>query len=450
MNKTRLITLFLMSFFVSSIFYSADLVEQTEEEKIIEILNYGLENEIVDLISNMKSKSKTEYNKQLEVLFYSTRNNSIKEAILSFYIVQKNPAFVEWSISVLDDPYEYSKATVLSVFSYLIMLEVKEAAPQVRKILESENPDYRDKAILLLGKIGTSSDSDFLFEYLESEISGDEKERLVIRQNIMNSLGEMRAENSWNRLSEIAQDQDENIVIRSTAAVALSKMKKSDAIPILLKLLEEKDPLLRVAAVQGLSEFSSPEVTSAILESFKDSYYKVRLEAINSAEKLKLNEAAPFLLYRAKTDPVESIKFRSFEVLAILNDSDGTKWLVEQFNLEKNSDKVRIKAFSVLLEHNIEIIKTSFYVVIKSVLQDEKKKNLRYELGKLISNSKEDFSSSVAESFLLHSDTLTRSIGLDIYEKKKYPELLAIVEKIAADEKQGALQRRAKKIIDAN
>lgn len=445
MIKSRL-TFFILITLLCSFFLYA--IEQTEEEKNNDIITFGLENEIVDLISTLQSNSKTTHNKQLEELFFATRSNSIKESILSFYSTQKNPAFIDWSISVLDDPYEFSKTIVLSIFSYLTALEVKESAPQVRKILESENLDYRDKSIILLGKIGTTTDSDFLFDYLESEISGDEKERLVIRQNIMNALGEMRSANAWDRLYEIAQDQDENTVIRATAALALSKMKKTEAIELLLELLEEKDPLLRIAAIKSLAEFSGPNVNIAILQGFKDSYYKVRLESINSAEKMHLNEAAPYLLYRAKTDPVELIRFRSYEVLGILNDSEGEIWLLEQFNSEKNSDNSRIKAFSVLLEHNFEFVKSSFYDVINKILQDDKKKYLRYEIGKLISKSKADISSSIGESFLLHSDTLTRSIGLDIFDNKRDMTLLPIVEKIAADEKQGALHRRAKKLID--
>lgn len=445
MKKIQLLIFIIISFLSLLFVYSED---QTDEDKNSEIISFGLENEIVDLISDLKSNSNTDYNEQLEELFFATRSNSIKDSILSFYSAQKNIAFVDWAVSVLDDPYEYSKSIVLSVFSYLTILEVKEVAPQVRKILESENPDYRDKAIILLGKIGIPTDSDFLFEYFNSEISGDEKERLVIRQNIMKSLGEMRAENSWDQLYDIAQDQDENSVIRTTAAVALSKMKKIEAIDLLLQLLEEKDPLLRIAAIQGLSEFSGSEVTSAILQGFKDSYYKVRLEAINSAEKMHLLEAAPYLLYRAKTDPVEAIRFRSYEVLGLLNDSNGTKWLLEQFNSDTISDKSRVKAFSVLLEHNFDILTPSFYIVIKNILNDDKKKNLRYELGKLISKTDKIISSSVAEGFLLHTDTLTKSIGLDIYEKNRYTDLQPIIEKIAADEKQGALHRRAKKLID--
>jgi hypothetical protein len=82
------------------------------------------------------------------------------------------------------------------------------------------------------------------------------------------------------------------------------------------------------------------------------------------------------------------------------------------------------------------------------VLKDDKKTWLRYELGKLIAATESQSTFTIAQSYLSQKDATTKSLGLDMFAKNKYSGLKSAVEAIAADEKQGALQRRAKKILE--
>ena len=105
------------------------------------------------------------------------------------------------------------------------------------------------------------------------------------------------------------------------------------------------------------------------------------------------------------------------------------------------------KAATVLLENNRSFVQADFEKVILKTVSDDKRKGLRYALGKIVIDKSVPDTGSVASAFLSSKDTQTKAIGLSMYEKLRYPELTATVEAIAADTKQGELGNRAKKIL---
>ena len=420
----------------------------SESDRRNDVLRFGLEDEILVLIAQLQKEKERGYDGQLTELFSKTKSSAVREGILAFYSESKNDSLKPYALEVLAEPFDYKTGTVLAVMQYVGALRCIEASPLIRNILSGEGTDLRDRSIVTLGKIGNPEDADFLVEYLEGDIAGDEKQRLIVRQNIMTALGEMKAVASWDRFVVIVRDDGENAMIRASAATAIGKMENPEAVPVLSELFEENDPVLRTAAINGLSNFDTPESVSVILESFKDSYYKVRIEAIAAAEKLKIDSAVSYLLYRARTDPVETVKFRAIEALASFDGAEGNAWLATLVNDEKASEKVRIKAASVLMANNFGFIFPDVEKIMLATLKDDKKKSFRYELGKIVATIADDRSASVATAYLGHKDALTKSIGLDMFEKNRYAEARGMVEGMAADEKLGALQRRAKKILD--
>jgi len=443
----KLHILLIMIFFVFSSVYS----EQTIDEQRSDVIKYGLEPEVIDLVTALGEEKDVSHDAELGDLFKTTKSTAIRESIINLFTAEKNIAIKDYALTILKDPYETQSSTVQSVFSYVIALKIVETLPAIRAILKNEDLAYRDKAIAALGELGQPEDAMYLLDYLNSEISGDEKQRLIIRQNIMTALGKLKAMDTWDKLVEIVKDKEENSNIRATAAVAIGNMGKVEAIPVLSTLFEDSDPVLRAASITALTNFDTPASNEILIEGFKDTYYKVRLQSIIAMEKKKNSDAIPYLLYRAKNDPVDSVKLQSFEALGAYNTDETKTWLRNVFLDDKSSDTFRLKAASTLLQNNPDFIFPDIEKVSLQVVSDEKKKNFRYEIGKLIVAANADQkSSTIASAFMGSKDVITKSIGLDMYAKNKYPELKTVVEGIAADEKQGALQRRAKKILSEN
>ncbi len=434
---------------VAFLFAAPAFSEESVESKRRDVLKYGLEGDIVALIGELQGEKDTGYSAELLDVFGKTKSVAIKKGVLALFAEQKNGQLKDFSLDLLADPFDYPKDLARQTLSYVSELNLREAAPLVRKIIEDESADYRDAAIQTLGKIGTPDDAVFLVGYLDSEIPGDEKQRLIVRQNVMAALGDMKASEIRDRLIEIMKDPDENAVIRGSAATALGKIGDPQDARAVSDLLPETDPVIRTAAITALGGLTAPEATAAILEGFKDAYYKVRIEAIGAAERRQLSEAVPFVLYRAKTDPVPAVRVRAFEALAKFDDADSRSWLLSVIADDKRPDAERAKACDVLFNSSLAF---DFSVIEKAVLaavKDDKKIKLRYEFGKALSRAKDPRPETIANAFISSKDTLTKSIGLDFYEKNRYWSMSEAVKAIAADEKQGALQKRAKKILDS-
>ena len=423
--------------------------EDTVESKRRDVLKYGLEPDIVDLVQTLQTEKNTDYTADLTALFESTRSVAVKNSILALFAEENVDALKPKALSILDDPFDEPKDLVRQILAYVSKVDIKDAAPQVRKLVESENGDFRDSAIQTLGKIGSADDAQYMIGLMDSDIPGDEKQRLIVRQNIMAALGDMKAVEIRGKLVDIAKDKDENAVIRASAATALGKMENPEDAPTLIALFGEADPMLRTASIAALGSMKTPEAKATILEGFKDSYYKVRIEALGAAEKQQLTEAIPYVRYRAKTDPVPAVRIRAFETLGKFDDAESRAWLLTLVTADSCPDADRAKASDVLFSSDYPCDFTALEQAILATFKDDKKIKLRYEFGKVLSKKKDPRPEAIANAFIASKDTITRSIGLDFYEKNHYGSMTDAVKAIAADEKQGALGKRAKRLLES-
>lgn len=447
MNKKKCAFAVLLLCICSLRFFAQDNLK-TPEERRRDIIQFGLENEVIDLVEILRKEQISDFNDDLVVLFNRTRSPGVRESIIGLFTELSVSSLSDWALRVLEESFDYRRSTVSAVLSYAGAIRLKAAAPHVRALIDRDQSDYRGAAISTLGKIGDLDDGRFLLEYFSSDIPGDEKNRLVTRQAVMAALAELHLVELWDDISAIVSDTDENMMIRASAAESISKMGKNEAIPVLVSLYEDSDPHLRTAAVKGLGNFEGSEVDSVLIEGLRDSYFRVRLEAIGSAEKRRLSQATPLILYRAQNDPVEQVRLRSFDALAVMQDPEGCLWLKDTLSDAKRTDRLRFQAASALIRLYPDFAVAEIRALAEEALADDRKTWLRYELGKVLHRQGGQHYSAIAASYLAHKDVLTRSIGLDLFAKYRFPSLGAAVEAIAADEKQGALQRRAKQMLD--
>ena len=106
MKNLRIITAIL--FFIL-LFVSTSFTESPDKRK--EILLYGLESEIIDLIQDLKNAKDYSFNEPIKILFESTKSVGVRETILTFFAEQENPEFKNYCLEVIDNPYDYRNST---------------------------------------------------------------------------------------------------------------------------------------------------------------------------------------------------------------------------------------------------------------------------------------------------------------------------------------------------
>lgn len=413
-------------------------------------LKFGMEDDIIELLNDFVKNEDVRFVDEVYDLFYVTKTIAVREKILEYFTKLKDPCLENFALEILDDPYEQKKSTVDAVFKYIQAVKTKEALPVVLKLVESEDENYFTNALTTLGEIGGSKEAVFLSEYLEREDLS-----LAQRQQLVKVLGKIKAVETYDKLVEMAQDEDENTFIRMYSAEAIGSMEKKEAVKVLVKLYEDTDPKLRCSVVKGLSNFKeNDEAKKTVIEAIRDSHVTVRLEAIEACKKNGYKEAVPYLVYRLEKDKEDSVKKKCYPAIACLNTKEGNEYLVKLITDKKVADTPKSRVATALLEYNNagtdEII-----ALARETLKDDRRKPLRYALGKEFAKYKRNEFSSICKDYLDSKDTATQGTGLDIYSKGRYPDVLPVVRQIILDAAKNPLKKnanaeKAKKILGSS
>lgn len=427
---------------------SAEETQKNDEEVSsqyqdrLEKIQFGIDSEICDLIDVLVKDEDFVYSDELFSLFETTRSLALREKIIEYYTASKDPRLTEYVANFLQDPYDEAKSTATKVFSYVSELKIKEALEPTRSLLKNENEDYMQASIVLLGKIGEEEDAELLEEYLEKDIPAATKEAVVV------ALGELKAESSFETLLGIAKDSNESTGMRMNAVEALGKFENPLVTDELIKMYEDTDSNFRLSVVKGLATQTDEKSQKLIIEAIKDSYYRIRIAAIEAAQKQKLVSAVPSIIYRSKNDSEAVVKNKTYEALAEIGDSKGIEYLLDLLKNEKQSDDTRGRVASALLKHQFELSIGDVVKVVETTLDDDKHKNLRYSIGKEFAKYNNPELEYICGVFLEHKDVSTKGTGLDIYAKNAFTGLTGKIEEIANNKKEGANQKKARYILD--
>ncbi len=417
-----------------------DTDDNTEEDKE-DTLKYGIETDITALIDDLIKNEDPRFSDIIYDLFQTTRSSAVREKIIQYFIALKDPCIEDYCVTILNDPFDTKNSTVSLCFKYISTVKCKAAINAVINLLEGENTEYFSGAITTLGEIGGTKEAVYLSQYLD-------RDSLTVpqRQQLMRVLGKLKAVKTWKKLSTIVKNEDENTFVRMYAAEAIGEMKKKESIPILSDLFENSNPNIRQYAIKGLSYFSDQKAENVIIQGIKDKYYKVRIESIKAAAKQNIQEAVPYIIYRVNKDPENVVKKECYTALASLNTEKGNEYLVSLLTDKKVSDSKKSLAAKALMKDNTSG-EQEILTLAKECLKDDKRKDLRYALGKLFVEYGRPAYSEICKMYLSSKDVSTVGIGLDLYGKGKYDSCKDTVQSIASDDKAGVNKNKAERIL---
>lgn len=416
---------------------AARAAEKDESDKDFEnkanTIKYGVPSEISALIDELIKNDDPRFTEEIYDVFQISKNTIIKQKILNYFKQQEDPCLEDYAVEVLNDPYEEKNDLVKACFQYISTVKTKEAIPAVLSLIESENDSYFNDAIAAIGEIGGPEEAMFLVEYLERDDLSDAQ-----RQTLMRTCGKMHAVQTWEKVVEVAEDEDENLYVRMYAAESLGLMEKKESVPILTQLFTETDPNLRQYVIKGLSHFPGVvEAEETILQGIRDEHWRVRQEAIKTAKEIKLTDGIPYLIYRAKNDSEKVIKDEAYNSIAALNTKEGNDFLINQLHEKKLGDATKKKIVEVLLKEG-HAGEADILELAEECLKDDKRKDLRYAIGKELAKYEKSSYESICLKYLQSKDSTTQSLGLDMYKMNKFNSAEATMRAIYADKKANA------------
>ena len=410
------------------------------EKKCNDILKYGLEGQITELIDELTKNQDNRFVDGIYDLFQETKSVAVKEKILDYFTKLKDSCLASYAVEIINDPYDEKNSIVEKCFKYVSEADIKDANPGLVDLVDKEEDAYFTGALSALGETGGKEEALFLADYLDRDDLNVSQ-----RQALMRVLGRIKAVETWLKISEIAKDENENTFVRMYAAEAIGAMEKPESEDILVELFESNDPNLRTYVIKGISYFNDKKSSDLIIQALRDSQYKVRLEAVSAVGKNRIDKAVPFLIFRCKDkDEHKQVKEKCYSVIADLNTSDGNDYLISVLKDKKIGDATKAKVSAALLEYNHAGTKEVIELA-RSALKSDIQKNLRYALGKEFAKYDRSEFADICAEYIASDDVATQGTGLDIWAKGRYSSVKAAVEEIAKDAEEENLTEEKEK-----
>lgn len=410
------------------------------EKKCNDILKYGLEGQITELIDELTKNQDNRFVDGIYDLFQETKSVAVKEKILDYFTKLKDSCLASYAVEIINDPYDEKNSIVEKCFKYVSEADIKDANPGLVDLVDKEEDAYFTGALSALGETGGKEEALFLADYLDRDDLNVSQ-----RQALMRVLGRIKAVETWQKISEIAKDENENTFVRMYAAEAIGAMEKPESEDILVELFESNDPNLRTYVIKGISYFNDKKSSDLIIQALRDSQYKVRLEAVSAVGKNRIDKAVPFLIFRCKDkDEQKQVKEKCYSVIADLNTSDGNDYLISVLKDKKIGDATKAKVSAALLEYNHAGTKEVIELA-RSALKSDIQKNLRYALGKEFAKYDSSEFADICAEYIASDDVATQGTGLDIWAKGRYSSVKAAVEEIAKDAEEENLTEEKEK-----
>jgi HEAT repeat protein len=338
--------------FVSFLFIAVFAYSQQDvEASRLATIKYGTETEIATLVQALRTENADYLDDELITLIESTRNQRILNGVFGFFADREKPGLEQRALRAIEDRDNETSETVLAAIEYLGRVKASQAAPAIMEVLDTEERRFMNSSFRALGRASSSDKemsekaAEFLIEFYNDRDPGNDN-----RRDVIIALGETKSLSALPLLIDIATNTDERVPLRMAALESISKIGDPSGLEAILNSVGTNDPNVRSTAVAALGPFSGDAVDQAILDAFRDSYYRTRIAAAQASRERRLAAAVPYLQFRAERDDVPNVKDESIRALGAIANDEAVTVLDGLFTERKNSDRVRLISAEMLMK----------------------------------------------------------------------------------------------------
>jgi len=445
MRKNRFVVIIVV--FLTTFSAYAQGVEASRRATI----QYGTDTEIAALIQTLRTENADYLDDELIALIENTRNTRILSGVFAFFGEREKSGIEERAIRAIVERNDEANETVLSAVDYLGRVKNTKAVPLIMELLDSGERRFFNVAFRALGRASSAGSdladetADFLIDYYNNRDPGDDNRREVIT-----AIGATGSSSGVSLLVEIAANTDERVPLRIAALDALSRTKDPGGLQAILLCIGTNDPNVRSAAVAALGPFSGEAVDKAILDAFRDSYYRTRIAAAQASRDRKFKEAVPYLKYRAESDEVVNVREEAIRALGAIANEEAIEILGSLFGERKNSDRVRLVAGEMLMKNAPD--KNLGKLIVE--LEEAKTRNqtslyngLLKVIGETVVEGDKTEMENVTRRFLMNGGLIEKLYGLDM-AANNYLTMLSDQIKPMAGDRNETIARRAKRTAE--
>jgi len=425
---------------------------QNAESSRRDIIRYGTETEIANLIQSLRTENTDYLDDELIALAQTSRNQRILSGVFGFFGEREKSGLESRAMKAIVERDDEANETVISAIEYLGRVKSADAVKVIIELLDTEERRFYTVGFRALGRAASADKeagdetADFLIDFYNNRNPGSDNQR-----EILLAIGTTGSVNGIELLSEIAENEDERIPLRMAALEALSKIGNEQSLNTILKCVSAGDPNVRSAAVGALGPFSTPEVDNAILDALRDSFYRTRLAAAQASRERRLVAAIPFLKFRAENDDVPNVRDEAIRALGAMGNAQANEILEGLFTTRRNSDRIRILAADMIMKNAPD---NNFDKLVTEL--DEAKRtnqtNLYNGLLRIVGETRLSGSKTSIENitrrFMRDGTVIEKLYALDMIANNRLTGFTEEINKLAEDRNE-SIARRARRTLEA-
>ena len=407
------------------------------------VIKYGTETEIAALIQTLKNEGSDYLDGEIITLTQNSHNQKILTGAFTFFGDREKRGLEARAIQAITERDEEANETVLAAIDYLGRVQAEQSAEMLRKLLDTKEQRFMNAAFRALGRVSGGSDdaAEYLIDYYTNREPGDENRRDVIA-----AIGATGSSKGVEFLSELAIDNEERTALRIAALDSLAKIADPAGLDAVLASASANDPNVRSAAIAALGPFSGDAVDNAILEAFRDSYYRTRIAAAQASRQRKLAAAVPYLKFRAERDEIPNVKDEAIRALGAIGNNEAIPVLESLFTERKNADRVRLLAAENLMQNS-----PAAYLDRLIVETDEAKQKNQTPLYngflKIIGQTQTENMEGISRRLMKSGGVIEKSYGLDIAANNGLSGLAEEIKALTSDRNE-SLKRKARRTAE--
>ena len=453
MKFTRFLVIIFIFFSLSNYLFcdsdeateTSDNTEKTEDEDALisltqertDTLKYGIDSEVISLLEKLIDEENSLLAETVAAIYDQTANSEVMNKAVDYFIeIEYKDAVPSAENRIIN--WENEETSVISSsLRYVSAFSNDKTEEIIIPLIDHENKSLASSALTAIGKCGTESSADILLDYLDDDDYHEDLKPTIIR-----ALGEMKSEAAIDILIDILEDIDEEKSWRWTACEALGKIAHPDALPSIKTALQDKDSYLRSYAVKALTSFDDETVEETLIQSLKDSFWRVRVSAAEALGERGSKNAVEILIYKANKDPEKNVKLAAIKALGKIGDSDSMDFLRDLYKKPTTNQSVRTTAAEIIIENDL----TDSIDVIKVVLADEWEKDNSAVLSyscKFLSKAENTKLEPLFEQMLNHSDVAIKIYGIRGVELNGFGSLKERIEKLTEEGVNNSVRKAA-------
>jgi HEAT repeat protein len=443
---------FLFAFILFGFFFplfAADDKNEAEdqEEARLATIRYGTETEIASLIQSLRNEGVDYLDDELAALVENTRNRNILRGVFTFFGERNKGGLEDRAIRAIEERDEETSDTILEAVDYLGKVKAEKAVDALKGLIALGERRFMNASFLALGRVSAENKgladetAGYLIDYYKDREPPDE-----YRRDIIAAVGETGSSGGVEFLSGIAANDEERMPLRTAALEGLSNIGDKDGLDAIIAAVSDGDPNVRSSAVAALGPFEGNAVDKAILEAFRDSYYRTRIGAAQAARKRRLEDAVPYLEVRIERDDVPAVKDESIRALGAIGSGKAIEILEKFFTERKYSDRVRILAGNMLMDNDADKYADKLILELDNA-QKASQTALYNGLLKIAGESKTGKLESIARRFLESGGVTEKSYALDMVLNNTFRGFSQEIQALTED-KNASLARKAKVTLE--